>query len=229
MWFSCASLSVCCSHHTNRLKYTCCRFGRFAFVRCYLVMAAAAAVCSVSLLDSREVNYNEWRETVSTRPSHDIWCVFSLDNFHSSFIIEVYVCFILITVANMSAVEERVAEKRHLDDKDVENGVAAKEAKLENGSAVHAEKDSTKISSLKEKKVEENKKDEENGEDAEGEDGNEESSGDEGDSVGDEEEGGSEDEEASVGSEEGSTDAEGGDPEEDDGEDGEGEEGESEE
>lgn len=48
MWFSCASLSVCCSHHTNRLKYTCCRFGRFAFVRCYLVMAAAAAVCSVS-------------------------------------------------------------------------------------------------------------------------------------------------------------------------------------
>lgn len=36
----------------------------------------------------------------------------------------------------MSAVEERVAEKRHLDDKDVENGVAAKEAKLENGSAV---------------------------------------------------------------------------------------------
>lgn len=52
------------------------------------------------------------------------------------FYLQVYVCFILITVANMSAVEERVAEKRHLDDKDVENGVAAKEAKLENGSAV---------------------------------------------------------------------------------------------
>lgn len=33
----------------------------------------------------------------------------------------------------MSAVDERVAEKRKLDEKDTENGVAAKGAKIENG------------------------------------------------------------------------------------------------
>ena len=63
----------------------------------------------------------------------------------------------------MSAVEERVAEKRHLDDKDVENGISAKEAKLENGTAIIAEKDGVKISPLKEKKLEEVNKEEENG------------------------------------------------------------------
>lgn len=33
----------------------------------------------------------------------------------------------------MSAVDERVAEKRKLEEKDTENGVAAKGAKIENG------------------------------------------------------------------------------------------------
>lgn len=33
----------------------------------------------------------------------------------------------------MSAIDERVAEKRKLEDKDTENGVAAKGAKVENG------------------------------------------------------------------------------------------------
>uniref|UniRef100_A0A914RFU1 Uncharacterized protein n=1 Tax=Parascaris equorum TaxID=6256 RepID=A0A914RFU1_PAREQ len=35
----------------------------------------------------------------------------------------------------MSAVEERVAEKRHINEEDTENGVPNKEAKLENGAA----------------------------------------------------------------------------------------------
>uniref|UniRef100_A0A915PIC7 Uncharacterized protein n=1 Tax=Setaria digitata TaxID=48799 RepID=A0A915PIC7_9BILA len=137
----------------------------------------------------------------------------------------------------MSAVDERVAEKRKLEEKDPENGVAAKGAKMENG-VVTAAGDAQvrdlrpdKNASLKENKEKTNEnhdgEHEEDGEEAaDGEEGIEESSGGEDDeSLGDEEDGGSEDDEASIGSEEsdGQGDGEGGDFGDDD--DVEGEEG----
>ncbi|VBB31626.1 unnamed protein product [Acanthocheilonema viteae] len=134
--------------------------------------------------------------------------------------------------------DERVAEKRKLEEKDTENGVAAKGAKIENG-IVAATGDAqvrdlrpdknTPLKENKEKTTNENHdgEHEEDGEEAaDGEEGIEESSGGEDDeSLGDEEDGGSEDDEASIGSEEsdGQGDGEGGDFGDDD--DVEGEEG----
>uniref|UniRef100_A0A8R1TKG9 Uncharacterized protein n=1 Tax=Onchocerca volvulus TaxID=6282 RepID=A0A8R1TKG9_ONCVO len=137
----------------------------------------------------------------------------------------------------MSAVDERVAEKRKLEEKDTENGVAAKGAKVENGIVAAAGdaqiKDlrSDKNASLKENKEKttnenhDGEHDEDGEEAADGEEGVEESSGGEDESLGDEEDGGSEDDEASIGSEEtdGQGDGEGGDFGDDD--DVEGEEG----
>ncbi|VDN06783.1 unnamed protein product [Thelazia callipaeda] len=138
----------------------------------------------------------------------------------------------------MSAVDERVAEKRKMDEKDAENGVAAKGAKLENGITAAVGGD-TQVKDLKDKnaflkegsdKATNENHDGEHEEDiedgADGEDGVEESSGGEDDeSLGDEEDAGSDDDEASIVSEEsdGQGDGDGGDFGDDDdveGEDG---------
>ncbi|OZC10032.1 hypothetical protein X798_02879 [Onchocerca flexuosa] len=101
----------------------------------------------------------------------------------------------------MSAVDERVAEKRKLEEKDTENGVAAKGAKVENGIIAAAGdaqiKDlrSDKNASLKENKEKttnenhDGEHDEDGEEAADGEEGVEESSGGEDESLGDEEDG----------------------------------------
>ncbi|VDM92512.1 unnamed protein product [Onchocerca ochengi] len=222
-----ASQSACPLYCSGNFNLKCCD-DRFSSLHCE---HGTGSILSIS--STPPVPPSTWHEELSeTRATYGSLCSYALPQQCNRYLEKPK-----NNNQKMSAVDERVAEKRKLEEKDTENGVAAKGAKVENGIVAAAGdaqiKDlrSDKNASLKENKEKttnenhDGEHDEDGEEAADGEEGVEESSGGEDESLGDEEDGGSEDDEASIGSEEtdGQGDGEGGDFGDDD--DVEGEEG----